>query len=46
MFMSRTDGQVCKVFIRVTLARVLGKPKAHVQKNKIYYRYFSRSNII
>ena len=46
MFMSCTDGQVCKVFIRVTLARVLGKPKAHVQKNKIYYWYYWRSNII
>ena len=43
MFMSGTEGQVCKVFM---LARVLGKPEAHVQENNIYYRCFSRSNII
>ena len=43
MFTSGTEGQVCKVSM---LARVLGKPEAHVQENNIYYRYFSRSNII
>ena len=46
MFMSGAEGQVCKVFIQVMLARVLGKPEAPVQENKIYYRYFSRPNII